>query len=160
MWPLRDFSTLSFCMYFKRYLNCTPHHDEPPLGCFKRGRELVIIAKWLAFRIAFRILCQVSKSETELYDLFTPQWVMGPGYIAIGMRGPRDHGHKRVCYALVNCESPTRRLPLTTGSPPTAIVHRKTSVLRLLPIADDTGTVRSESTYAIVDIVNLYYRHP
>lgn len=147
-------------MYFKRYLSYTPHHDEPPLGCFKRGRELVIIAKWLAFRIAFRILCQVSKSETELYDLFTPQWVMGPGYIAIGMRGPRDHGHKRVCYALVNCESPTRRLPLTTGSPPTAIVHRKTSVLRLLPIADDTGTVRSESTHAVVDIANLYYRHP
>ncbi|KAK1129159.1 hypothetical protein K0M31_020289 [Melipona bicolor] len=104
------------------------------------GGELVIIAEWLASRIAFRILCQVSKSETELYDLFTPQWVMGPGYIAIGMRGPRDHGHKRVCYALVNRESsPTRCSLLTTGSPPpTTIAHRKTSILRLLPIVDGT----------------------
>lgn len=45
------------------------------------------LAGWLALRIAFRVLRQVSKSETELYDLFTPYWVMGPGYIAVGMHG-------------------------------------------------------------------------
>ncbi|KAI4497562.1 hypothetical protein M0802_007332 [Mischocyttarus mexicanus] len=28
----------------------------------------------------------VSKSEAELYDLFTSQWAMGAGCIAIGMR--------------------------------------------------------------------------
>lgn len=69
---------------------------------------------------------------------------MRAGYIAIGMRRPRDHGHKRVCYALVNRESPTRRLPAfsPTGAPPTTKGHRKTGVLRLLPIADDTATVR------------------
>ena len=77
---------------------------------------------------------------------------MGPGYIAIGMREPRDHGHKRVCYALVNRESPSRCLLLTTGSPPTTIAHRKTSILRLLSIVDDTGTVWSESTYTVIHI--------
>lgn len=69
---------------------------------------------------------------------------MGPGYIAIGMRGPRDRDHKRVCYALVNRESsPTRCLLLTIGSPPTTIAHRKTSILRFpstIPV-DDTDTV-------------------
>lgn len=55
----------------------------------EEGKWLVITAGWLwlALRIAFRVLRQVSKSETELYDLFTPYWVMGPGYIAVGMHG-------------------------------------------------------------------------
>lgn len=51
---------------------------------------------------------------------------MGPGYTAIGMRGPRDHGHKRVCYALVNRESPTRRLPALC--PPPVLPPPKTIV--------------------------------
>lgn len=34
---------------------------------------------------------------------------MGPGYIAVGMHGQCDRAHKRVCYALVNRESPTQR---------------------------------------------------
>lgn len=51
-----------------------------------RNEQNVIKAGWLPFRIAFRILRQVSKSEAELYDLFTSQWAMGAGCIGIGMR--------------------------------------------------------------------------
>lgn len=82
----------------------------------EEGKWLVItacrLAGWLTLRIAFRVLRQVSKSENELYDLFTPYWVMGPGYVAVGMRGLCDRGHKRVCYALVNRENPTQRSAL------------------------------------------------
>ncbi|TGZ55389.1 hypothetical protein DBV15_08557 [Temnothorax longispinosus] len=53
----------------------------------EEGKWLVItacrLAGWLTLRIVFRVLRQVSKSENELYDLFTPYWVMGPGYIAV-----------------------------------------------------------------------------
>lgn len=66
---------------------------------------------------------------------------MGLSYIAVGMREPCDRSHKRVCYALVNRESPTQPCHRYSGVSPSAVVPRKTLVLRLLPIANDAATV-------------------
>lgn len=111
---------------------------------------------WLVLCIAFRVLRQVSKSETELYDLFTPYWVMGLSYIVVGMREPCDRGHKRVCYALVNRESPTQPYHQYSGVSPSAVEPRKTLVLRLLPIADDVATVRAVKVFSLLSESSFY----
>ncbi|KAL2734315.1 hypothetical protein V1478_004013, partial [Vespula squamosa] len=73
----------------------------------------------------------VSKSEAELYDLFTSQWAMGAGCIGIGMRV----GH---VITAINASTPTPPPPSPSPSPHLRIESRKTLVLRSLPIADDT----------------------
>lgn len=110
-----------FLMHLVRYLYCTPHHDNPPPESFEsvEGNWLSLPSGWLS--VLLSVYCARSVNPKPSFTIcLLNSGLWGPWLYSHRYAGATwSYGHKRVCYALVNRESPTRHACRSTSNSPT-----------------------------------------